>query len=93
MTYQVAHQTRDQIEMGVLMSLGARGLMSDETTLYFTAKPRHRLVMVAVELTPADTYTITVTNKKSGKVLHEAVDVYVDMLNRTLLDLESNESV
>lgn len=77
---------RDQITVGVLMSLGATDLMSDRVhvpkpeydTLTFRARilpsakaSRPRVMRVRVTLDPADTYSITVTYPKHGKPFEE----------------------
>lgn len=87
----IAGITKKQIGVWALASVGARGFMhGSEGALYFDAKPRHRIVRVIVELTPADLYRIRVVNKKTGEELYRADGVYNDSLSEVILALPRN---
>lgn len=84
----VPNTIREQITVGVLMSLGATDLMADRV---HTAAPEHydaltfrarilpnktasaRVMRVRVTLDPSDTYSIKVTYPKRGKPFEEVV--------------------
>lgn len=79
-SHYIPNTIRDQITVGVLMSLGATDLMADRThvpapaydALTFRARilpsktARPRIMRVKVTLDPCDTYSIKVTYPKRG---------------------------
>jgi hypothetical protein len=81
----VARTIKTQIGFWALAEVGARGFMHDASSLYFTCKPRTRLVQVRVRLDASDTYTITVTAKSGdamfGAPLYEASDIHAEALS------------
>lgn len=76
----VATTIKQQIGVWPLAEVGARNFMFDESSLYFDAKPRHRIVRVVVTLDPSDTYSVTVVNKTKGTTIKRYVGIYADML-------------
>lgn len=84
-TMQIPNTIRQQITVGVFMSLGATDLMADRVhvpapeydTLTFRARilpsPRAavRIMRVKVTLDPSDTYSIKVTYPKRGNAFEE----------------------
>lgn len=83
---QIPNTIRQQITVGVLMSLGATDLMADRThttapehydALTFRARilpsktARARIMRVKVTLDPSDTYSIKVTYPKRGNAFEE----------------------
>lgn len=96
---EIAQTIRGQIEAGVRWSIGYRpgtelhGMFhfsdgAQDEGLMFSAKPRHRVRRIAITLNFMDTYDIRVIDDKGVRVLVQ--NVFVDQLNRALLDLESN---
>lgn len=84
----IPNTIRQQITVGVLMSLGATDLMADRQhvpkprydALRFRARilpsktaSRPRIMTVRVVLDPSDTYSIKVTYPKHGKPFEEVV--------------------
>lgn len=83
----VATIIKAQVGVMALAEVGARGFLHDDTSLYFDAKPKSRIVRVKIWLTPSDTYTVQVFNKKTGVVLYELEGVYNDMLASIIRNL------
>lgn len=80
MIYNVANTIRAQIGVPAFMEVGAHLLQADETSLRFQIKcVNRRIRVVTVRLTPADTYTITHTDRKGFNVV-TIEDVYNDAL-------------
>ena len=92
---------RSQIEVGVLMALGAHDFVYWSEALDFNAKifdiaPRRkiaRIMKVRITLEPSDTYRVEVgyLNKKTYEWVSrlDSTGVYADNLNRLLLDLDN----
>lgn len=76
----VAAVIKSQIGFWALAEVGARGFMFDESSLYFDAKPRTRIVRVVVTLDPSDTYTVRVLAKKTGAEVYRSEGIYADAL-------------
>lgn len=94
----IAETTRSQIESGVLMRLGATGFAYDDKTFSFKAriidKPRGnrvRIMQVAIELMPNDTYSIGAgyLTRDGWVSFCELDNVYADQLNEILLGWDS----
>ncbi len=92
-----------QIEMGVKMSLGARQPVGSDDNkdcnayLHFTVGPcRKGLDKIVIRLNPLDTYDIELIRMKRKTyeqiTLAIANNVYVENLNRVLLDMEAKLS-
>lgn len=83
----VAAVIKSQIGVWALAEVGARGFMRDDDTLYFDAKPLHRIVRVSVTLDMSDTYVVKVQNKKTGNIVYEVEGIYNDMLAGVIRNL------
>ncbi len=79
---------KQQIGVWALASIGARGFLQDEKSLYFDAKPSTRIVRVVVTLDPSDTYTVRVVNKRTGAEIHSSAGVYAEQLAAEIRHLE-----
>lgn len=85
MSLQVAETIRDQIGQKAMYMLGAKNVCGGENFLQFrtmkTAKGMGN--HIKVELSPADTYTVTFTriHGMNFKVTAEVENVYADQLN------------
>ena len=109
-THAVANEIRRQLHFGVLMALGASNLrhgMKDQNpalfmnvrVLPYNASGKRlgtpRIMLLTIELTPWDDYTITVSYTKNQRgvmteVIHEQHEhVTVDVLNSTMLSIDS----
>ncbi len=89
---QIPNTIRQQITVGVFMSLGATDLMADRVhvpapeydALTFRARilpsktARPRIMRVRVTLDPSDTYSIKVTYPKRGNRFEEVVHFEAD---------------
>jgi hypothetical protein len=95
----IATETRRQIEIGVLMSLGAHDIMRDGAALTFKARiapkgfTKPRIMRVTITLTPFDLYHVKVIwqrTKFADIETHAEMD-HLDtrQLNRYLLSLDS----
>jgi hypothetical protein len=95
---QVAQTIRQQLETGVLWSLGATDIMRDGAALTFRARiapkgfSRPRIMRVTITLTPADLYHVKVIWQRSKfadiETHAEIDDLDVSQLNRWLLSLD-----
>lgn len=79
-----------QIELGVKMSLGVRKQHQDFSgrQLIMSVGPNNSRYEVAISLNGRDTYDISLSKGAKG-VVWERLDIYAEMLNETLLRMES----
>lgn len=79
----VAMTIRAQVGIWPFAEVGARDFSYDDTSLYFTAKPRGRLVLVKITLDPSDTYSVHMApknGKHAGEWTQLEEGIYNDML-------------
>lgn len=91
-TGEVATTIKRQIGVWALAEVGARGFMFDETSLYFEAKPKSRIVRVIVTLDPSDTYTVRVVTRSTGAEQHRIEGIYAESLAAIIRNLPGSGS-
>lgn len=83
----IAETIRDQIGNRALFMLGARDLMATKSGLRFkVGRNAEGVTHLEIRLNANDTYFIDALRIRGGKVklIHKALDVYVDSLHRTI---------
>jgi hypothetical protein len=95
MTAKKATTIREQIPIGVRMSLGAREFVGDEETgyLHFRVGPSWPTFKVCIQLTAFDDYEVRLVkldrHALEATVLEQAEHIYADQLDELLLRWEA----
>ncbi len=78
MSLEVAKEIKRQLQIGILMSCGARNFVGTQDGLIFNVGPGNKNKIV-IRLDPSDTYTVAY--HYGFTKVEEVDDVYVDSLN------------